>query len=104
VKEIADHALYGEEAKKMFADFGNDLGNFLAPLLTGFDANCLVIGGNIAGAYALFGPWLENALEKHNINIEIVISELMELAAMTGSARLLDEEFWKEVEPLVSKI
>lgn len=104
VKEIADHAGYEQEAKQLFVDFGTDLGNFLAPHLAGFEANCLVIGGNISGAYALFGPSFEIALEKQKISIEIVISELMELAAMKGSARLLDEEFWKEVEPLVSKI
>lgn len=104
VKEIADHAQQDEDAKQIFADFGTDLGNFLAPLLANFEAHCLVIGGNISGAYALFGSWFEGALEKQNINIKIVISELMESAAMTGSARLLDEEFWKEVEPLVSKI
>lgn len=104
VKEIADRAQDAQDARKMFADFGTDMANFLTPLLTGFAADCLVIGGNISGAYALFGPSFENALEEQNINIKIVISELMELAAMTGSARLLDEEFWKEVEPLVSKI
>ena len=104
VKEIAERAGNEAEAKKMFEDFGTGIGNFLAPLLLDFEANCLVIGGNIIGAYPLFGPWFESALEKQNVDIEIVISELMESAAMAGSARLLDGEFWKEVEPLVSKI
>jgi len=104
VKEIADRAASEDEAKKMFEDFGTNIGNFLAPLLRNFEANCLVIGGNISGAYPLFGLWFENALKKQNISIDIVISELMESAAMAGSARLLDEEFWKDVEPLVSKI
>jgi len=104
VKEIADRAHCEDPAKKIFMDFGNDTGNFLAPLLSGFNANCLVIGGNISGAYPLFGPSFENALQRNNISIQVVISELMELAAMKGSARLLDEGFWKEVEPLVSKI
>jgi len=104
VKEIADRATREDEAKKMFEDFGTNMGNFLAPLLRNFEASCLVIGGNVSGAYPLFGSWFENALKKQNISIEIVISELMESAAMAGSARLLDEEFWKDVEPLVSKI
>jgi len=104
VKEIAEIANADAEAKKMFEDFGTNMGNFLAPLLQNFEASCLVIGGNVSGAYLLFGSWFENALKKQNISIEIVISELMESAAMTGSARLLDEEFWKDVEPLVSKI
>lgn len=104
VKEIAERAQYDEEAKKIFEDFGTNIGTFLAPLLSDFGANCLVIGGNISGAYSLFGPWFENALDKQNVSIKIVISELMESAAMTGSARLLDETFWKDAEPLVSKI
>ena len=104
VKEIAELAKNNAESKKIFEDFGTNIGNFLAPLLRNFGANCLVIGGNISGAYFLFGPWFENALEKQNINIEIVISDLMESAAMAGSASLLDEDFWKNVEPLVSKI
>ena len=104
VKEIAERANTDVEAQKLFEDFGTNMGNFLAPLLQNFEANCLVIGGNVSGAYPLFGSWFENALKKQNISIEIVISELMESAAMAGSARLLDEEFWKEMEPLVSKI
>lgn len=104
VKEIAERAVSEVEAKKMFEEFGTNMGNFLAPLLQNFEAHCLVIGGNISGAYPLFGPSFENALKKQNISIEIVISELMEFAAMAGSARLLDEKFWKGVEPLVSKI
>jgi glucokinase len=69
-----------------------------------FEAECLVIGGNISGAYSLFGPSFEKALAESNINVKIKISELMESAAMAGSSRLLDEQFWIEMEPLVSKI
>lgn len=104
VKEIAARAEHDPEAKKIFEDFGTNLGNFLAPLLQRFEANCLVIGGNISGAYSLFGSYFNNTLQNHNLGIEIVVSELNESAAMAGSARLLDHNFWNEVEPLVSKI
>lgn len=104
VKEIADYAQHDKDARAIFADFGLDLGNFLAPLLADFKADCLVIGGNISGAYPLFGASCRQALEQQNIKVNIVVSELMEIAAMTGSARLLDDDFWKDVEPLVSKI
>ncbi len=104
VKEIADRAANESKARELFDDFGTNIGNFLAPLLRKFEANCLVIGGNICGAYPLFGTSFENALKKQNIAVEIVISELMETAAMAGSARLLNEEFWQKAEPLVSKI
>ena len=104
VKEIAAKALDVDEAKKLFEDFGNNLGKFLAPFLKRFEADCLVIGGNISGAYSLFGPSFHTVLSRNNVSIEVVISELMESAAMTGSARLLEESFWKKLEPLVSKI
>jgi len=98
VKEIAERAVSEHEAKILFEDFGTNLGNFLAPLLQTFDTNCLVIGGNIAGAYSLFGNSFRTVLKNHGIKIDIVISELNELAAMTGSARLLDDNFWLEVK------
>lgn len=104
VKEIAECAPNDVLARKLFEDFGIDLGTFMAPLLLNFKADCLVIGGNISGAYPLFGPSFENALKEQNIYIKVVISELMEKAAMAGSARLLDPIFWEEIKPLLSKI
>lgn len=104
VKEIATLAVTETGAKKLFEEFGHDLGVFMAPLLNTFKAECIVIGGNISGAYALFGQAFEKELKGQNAEVTIVISELMESAAMVGSARLLDEEFWKKVEPLTLKI
>lgn len=104
VKEIADYAITEETAKSLFEDFGRNLANFLSPFLTEFNAECLVIGGNISGAYSLFGNTFQEVLQEQNPNVEVVISELMESAAMVGSARLLDEKFWAQMEPLVAKI
>lgn len=104
VKEIAQSASEDGLASKLFEDFGVDLGSFMAPLLLNFKADCLVIGGNISGAYPLFGSSFENALKEQDICIKIVISELMEKAAMAGSSRLLDPIFWEEIKPLLSKI
>ena len=104
VKEIADHVGNDEAAKALFDEFGSNLANFLVPILDTFDANCLVIGGNISRAYQLFSTAFHRVLNEREIEIEIMISELMESAAMVGSARLLDEEFWTKMEPLVAKI
>jgi glucokinase len=104
VKEIAVSVSHDPIAMQVFEHFGKAIGQFLVPLLLNFDAQCLVIGGNISGAYPLFGPSFEKALAERNINVKIKISELMESAAMVGSSRLLDEQFWKDMEPLVSKI
>ncbi len=104
VKEIADKVSKCDEAKKLFDDFGRDLGTFLAPILKKFEAECLVIGGNISGAYSLFGASFRDVLIDHHLRVDVVVSDLMESAAMLGSARLLDANFWNDMEPLVSKI
>ncbi len=104
VKEIADRVNHDPIARQIFEHFGTAIGNFLAPLLSKFGAECLVIGGNISGAYPLFGPSFESALADQNVNVKTAISELMESAAMAGSSRLLDDRFWSVMEPLVSKI
>ncbi|WP_394698139.1 ROK family protein [uncultured Draconibacterium sp.] len=104
VKEIADRVGNDEAAKALFDDFGSNLASFLVPVLANFHADCLVIGGNISRAYPLFSDSFQRVLDERNINIEIMISELMESAAMVGSARLLDDDFWTKMEPLVAKI
>jgi glucokinase len=104
VKEIADRAVSEKQAKDLFMDFGHDLGIFLSPVLRNFEAECLVIGGNISGAYPLFGSSFREVLACQGLEINVLISELMESAAMIGSSRLLDEKFWKNIEPLVAKL
>ncbi|WP_319481821.1 ROK family protein [uncultured Draconibacterium sp.] len=104
VKEIADCVNEDEDAKLLFEDFGHNLAIFLLPLLTTFDAECLVVGGNISGAYSLFGNAFQDVLEREKLTVKVVISELMESAAMVGSARLCDKDFWTKMEPLVAKI
>ena len=104
VKEIAEKSPEMPEAFELLQEFGHDLGNFLGPLLSRFEADCLVIGGNISGAYSIFGPVLEAVLQNQSHDIAIKVSELMESAAMIGSARLLEESFWKQAESVVSKL
>lgn len=104
VKEIADKASSNPIASEIFEDFGFRLGIFLSPLLKKFDADCLVIGGNISKAYSLFGPTFIQVLKNEGIRIEVNTSVLMEAAAMVGSARLIEKDYWKKVKSLVAKI
>jgi glucokinase len=98
VKEIADLAATDMTAKRLFTEFGNNLGVFLAPWLNGFNSEMLVIGGNISNAYNLFGHVFEERLKKENCQCKVEISELMEDAALLGSAYLFDDSFWKDVQ------
>ncbi len=103
VKEIAEKVPTDNRAKVLFDDFGKALGNFMAPYLKSFGAQCLVIGGNISGAFGLFEAEMRKALSAKSINIDIYVSSLGELSAMAGAARLLDEYFWSEMKNLISK-
>ena len=99
VREVAMMAGRAPEVTEIFSEFGNSLGGFLAPWLKRFGAEILVIGGNISHAFNLFGPALEKTLRNEGCDTKIAISELKEDAALLGSAYLLDNDFWKAVQP-----
>jgi glucokinase len=98
VRELAELAVTDKTAKDLFTDFGSRLGIFLAPWLTGFKAEMLVIGGNISHAYNLFGEVFEDSLRKEKCDCRVALSTLREDAAILGSAYLLDDKFWKSVQ------
>jgi glucokinase len=104
VKEIAVRAATDNAAKRLFYEFGVNLGNFLGPWVRKFRAESIIIGGNMTGAWELFGPAFKLTLKQDDEQAAIIISELGETAAMVGSARLMDECFWASVKPLLSKM
>jgi len=97
-KSVADQARSGDgSALGVFEHYGRSLGEFLAPWLKKFTADVVVFGGNISGAYDLFGPSLQDSLELVCPDAAIEVSLLGENAAMIGAARLFDDSFWKQV-------
>ncbi len=91
-KTLSERAQKEElEALQVFSDFGKELGEFLKPYLHSFEAESLVLGGNISKAF----PFFESSLKKelHFLN-SIYVSNLGEEAAIIGSALLLQEEFY----------
>lgn len=98
VKELAALAPGDKLVMDLFADFGDNAGLFLAPYLKKFDAEVLVIGGNISNAYSLFGNVFESRLSKENCACKVELSKLKENAALIGSAYLLDDNFWNSVQ------
>lgn len=98
VKELAELASSDQLVMDLFTDFGDNLALFLSPWLKGFEAEILVIGGNISHAYNLFGGVFENRLKKENCTSRVALSKLKEDAALMGSAYLLDDGFWKSVQ------
>ncbi len=98
VKELADLAVSDKTAENLFTDFGTRLGIFLAPWLNKFNAEILVIGGNISHAYNLFGEVFVKSLKKEKCNCRVALSSLKEDAAILGSAYLLNDDFWNSVQ------
>jgi len=100
VKEIAEEAKSDEKVAAIFTTFGENLGGFLVPWLTRFEADCLVIGGNISAAYPRFETVLKNEFEKGNLSIPVYISTLQEDAALAGSAYLCDNDFYAQLNSI----
>jgi glucokinase len=96
VKELVELTEKEDTAKELFALFGTNLGDFLQPWIQKFNAECIVLGGNISKSYPLFESALKSEFKKSGIQPEIVISELDENAALIGSACLCDNAFYKK--------
>ncbi len=104
VREIADEARKNPKIAALFKEFGGNIGIFLGEWLNRFNAEVLVIGGNMAGAADLYMPAFEQSLKNLKCTTRIAWSELKEDAAIIGSARLLDPVYWSKIEPLIEKM
>lgn len=97
VKDLVGLAANDELAKELFVLFGTNLGGFLIPWLQKFNAERIVIGGNIAKSFPLFESALKNEFKTNDLKVEVFISELDENAALIGSARLCDDKFYEKL-------
>lgn len=99
VKEIAE--LYDEqpEVQNLFNEYGRNMGEILSPWLLKFRAEIVISGGNITRAFPLYKAGLFEVLNAESISVEISISDLKEDAALLGSARLIDDNYYKRVLP-----
>lgn len=81
-------------ARETFLHFGHELGKFLRPHLQKFNAEVLVLGGNICRAFHLFQQPLQQELSK----FQLYVSNYGEKAAMIGAARLLNDNYYAQIE------
>jgi glucokinase len=95
VKELADRCCNDPVPAELFRNFGRNLGEFLAPWMKRFNADCLVLGGNISKSFPLFKTEMEAQLK--NINVNICPSGMEENASLFGSAKLCDNTFYSEL-------
>ncbi|GEP97006.1 hypothetical protein CCY01nite_32660 [Chitinophaga cymbidii] len=75
-------------ALALFTELGHALGEVLSPWLRDFEAERLVIGGNIRKAHPYFLPALQASLRKNSIQTSVHISGRGENSALSGAAWL----------------
>ncbi|HDR67537.1 MAG TPA: ROK family protein [Bacteroidaceae bacterium] len=101
VRDLAERASEDPFVCGLFKTYGTNLGTILSPWLSKFGVEAVVIGGNISAAYSLYGTAFEETMKKYGLNICVELSELMERAAIIGSARLAEPAFWDKVRNLL---
>jgi len=73
-------------ARQLFHEMGMALGEVLSPWLRDFQAQCLVIGGNIRKAHPFFLPALQQLLLAKGVRASVHISSRGERSALAGAA------------------
>ncbi|MCB0631506.1 MAG: ROK family protein [Saprospiraceae bacterium] len=96
VKEIAEVA--DKHALMVFREFGENMAEFIAPFLKLHGTELVILGGNISNAHPFFLPVLEASIREAGLSVDFVISDLMEDAAIIGSAKLFRPDFWDLVK------
>ena len=87
-KEIADLCGKDPSADKLFNEYGERLAEFISPLAGRFGAEEVILGGNIARSFNLFGNTLRAKLMDFGCKVGLSTSALWDKAAMTGAASL----------------
>ncbi len=96
VKEIAQSN--NEHSKVVFKEFGYNMAEFIIPFLKKYRPDLIILGGNVSKASAFFLPTLKSEIQNIGLETDFEISDLMEDAAMIGSAKLFDCDFWNQVK------
>lgn len=86
VKELAEIESADPHAKQLFNEFGRALGHFLADFIKSTGSEVVVLGGNIAKSFSLFGLPLTENLKAYHLNTKVEITELNENAQLIGAA------------------
>jgi len=90
--------------QEIFHEFAHNLGDFLAPHLKKFNAEILIIGGNISKALNHFITPLTMRLNEQNVQLDIAPSILLEEAALIGSGQLFDEQYWEKISKVLPNL
>lgn len=95
VKELIDTDL--PVTDRLMGEFGANLGEFMAPWIKVFGAECLVIGGNIAQEMPRFKPAFTGALAERGVSADCFQASEGEASALLGSAALCRDDFYNRI-------
>ncbi|SHJ07942.1 ROK family protein [Pseudozobellia thermophila] len=96
VKEIAQSN--DGHSQTLFEEFGSHMAEFMIPYLRQYCPELIILGGNVSKASPLFLPVLRRKVKAAGIRTDFEVSDLMEDAAIMGSAKLFDSHFWEQVK------
>ena len=74
------------------------MAEFMLPFLKTYRPDLIILGGNVSKASTFFLPTLKNSIQAAGLDIDFELSDLLEDAAIIGSAKLFDSDFWKQVK------
>lgn len=90
VKDLLEKEMPVQERAALFTSFAQNLANFVELLCTRLNCNHVVLGGNIAKAAPHFLERTMALLNQNGCTAQLGISQLGELAAVTGAATLFE--------------
>lgn len=96
VKEIAE--ANNDSSRKLFVEFGSNMAEFMLPFLKKYQPDLIVLGGNVSKASKFFLPALKSKMEDAGVHTGFEISNVLEEAAIIGSAKLYDSRFWDQIQ------
>ena len=85
-------------SQQVFNEFSNNLAEFMLPYLLDFNADLLLVGGNIAKSHQLFLPLILELWKKNGLNIPVKIIPNSEEANLIGASYLFNESFWDSIK------
>jgi glucokinase len=99
VREIAFRGTKNNDRQSLqvFEELGSNLGQVLRPILSDFNAQCLVLGGQISKSFNLFDSQLKNSLQSIQSIIKISQAQLIDRSALYGATKLV---FLKKIQSL----
>ena len=96
VKEIVE--INDNYSKEVFSEFSSNIVEFMTPVIELYKPDLIIFGGNVSNASQYFLPGIEKQIDKKNLKTKFIVSSLMEEAALIGSARLFESNFWEQVK------